>query len=190
MDTNTMKSKILSALALTALSLGAARAADYEIDPVGSYVVFNVSHFGVGACYGRFNEFSGTVSYDKDKPADAKLTFTVKAASIDTGNEKRDDHLRNADFFDVVKFPEIKFVSKSVSGNKLTGDLTMHGVTKEITADVTVTGIGTHLGNKKELLGAVANFTVKRTDFGMKYGVPDAVGDEVKLTVAIEALKK
>ncbi len=185
-----MKSTFLSAaVAALALSSPVASAADYEIDPVGSYVLFNIEHFKVGSCYGRFNEFSGSVSYDPEKVDESTLSFTVKAASIDTGNDKRDDHLRNKDFFDVVQFPEITFTSKSVADGKLTGDLTMMGVTKEITADFEVAGVGTHLGNKKPLLGATATFTVKRSDFGMNYGIDaGALGDEVEMTVAIEAL--
>lgn len=185
-----MKRILYATLAALALPVLSGDAAEYEVDPVGSYVLFEVSHFKVGACHGRFNEFSGSIEYDPANPDDSALQFTVKAASIDTGNQKRDDHLRNSDFFDVVKFPEIRFESSSVKGGKVTGELTMHGVTKTITADFDVVGIGQHLGNKKELLGATATFKVKRSDFGMTYGVPDAVGDEVTMRIAVEALRR
>ena len=185
-----MKTAIATLAAIAALPFSAASAADYEIEPVGSFVTFNVSHFKVGKAFGRFNDFSGAVSYDPENVAASKLEFTIQAASIDTGFKKRDDHLRNKDFFDVVQFPEITFKSKSVSDGKITGDLTMLGVTKEISAPSDIAGIGTHLGKKKPILGAVATFTVKRSDFGMKFGLPDAIGDEVEITVSIEALEK
>ena len=186
-----MQSRLLATIAALALTpVLSASGDEYEVDPVNSFVTFNIEHFKVGRAYGRFNQFSGSVTYSPDKVDASKLNFTIKAASIDTGNSKRDDHLRNKDFFDVVQFPEITFNSKSVSGGKITGDLTMLGVKKEISAPFKVVGVGEHPGKKTPLLGATATFTVKRSEFGMKYGLPDALGDEVEITVAIEASKK
>ena len=165
-------------------------AAEYEIESVGSYILFDITHFKVGKAHGRFNDFKGTVTYDPDSLEKSKLDFTIKAASIDTGHKKRDDHLRNKDFFDVVQFPEIQFKSQSVDKGKITGELTMLGKTKTITATYKVNGIGQHFGNKRPLLGAVATFSITRSDFGMKFGLPDALSDQVNITVSIEGLGK
>jgi polyisoprenoid-binding protein YceI len=185
-----MKTQTALALSLAILSLGTARAVDYEIEPSHSFVNFNLSHMKVGKAHGRFSDFSGTVNYSPKSVDASTLEFTIKAASVDTGNKKRDAHLLNRDFFDVVQFPTITFKSKSVSAGKITGDLTMMGVTKEIEVGFSVAGIGMHLGAKKEILGATATFSINRSDFGMKYGLPDAIGDVVEISVSIEALKK
>ncbi len=165
-------------------------AAEYEIEPVGSYILFDITHFKVGTAHGRFNDFKGTVTYDPNSPEKSKLNFTIKAASVDTGHKKRDDHLRNKDFFDVVQFPEIQFKSQSVDKGKITGQLTMLGKTKSITATYKVNGIGQHFGNKRPLLGAVATFSINRSDFGMKFGLPDALSDRVNIKVSIGGLGK
>jgi len=116
----------------------------YTVDPVHSQVGFAIRHF-VSTVHGRFEEFSGTIVRDDEHPENASVVFAIQAASIDTDNAKRDTHLRSADFFDVEKFPTIAFVSSIVrkTGDgryDVTGHLTMHGVTRQVTLPVRFNG--------------------------------------------------
>ena len=177
------------------LALGGAQAAPvtYTIDPSHLSVVFNVHHLGFSNVYGRFNEASGEVVVDKDAIASSRVKFTIKAASIDTAFAKRDDHLRSPDFFNVKEFPEITFVStkvepkdKGIHELRLSGDLTMLGVTKPITLDVSFNKAEVSPASKKDTVGFSARGILRRSDFGMKYGVPN-IGDEVSLILEAEA---
>ncbi|MEO0447159.1 MAG: YceI family protein [Verrucomicrobiota bacterium] len=188
----------LIAVAFLAAGLASqARAADsYDVSPGMSYVIFQTKHFGVSTAHGRFNDFSGTVTGDFSNPAESSIEFDVMAASVDTGIEDRDKHLIGPDFFNSKEFPSISFKSTAVApveGKEntftLTGDLTMLGVTKSIEADFVYYGTGMAMG-KKPIAGGDASFTVKRTDFGMSYGAPDAIGDDVMITVSIQGYKK
>tara|TARA_R110002096_G_scaffold4501_1_gene21034 strand:- start:1886 stop:2470 length:585 start_codon:yes stop_codon:yes gene_type:complete len=168
----------------------------YEVSAGMSYVLFKVRHFGVSNAFGRFNEFSGTVTGDPASPEGAKIEFEVAAASVDTGIEDRDNHLRGPDFFNAKEFPQITFKSTSVAPvdgkeglYKLSGDLTLLGITKPVTAEFAYFGTGTGVKGKA-IAGGEATFVIKRTDFGMSYGTPDALGDEVTITVALQGAKK
>ena len=173
------------------VSASAIRADEYKVDPVHTSVIFRIQHLGVSYLYGRFNDKSGTVTIDESDPTKDAFDVSVKADSIDTGNSMRDKDLKSGDFFSAQEFPEIKFKStsvKSAGDNKLdvAGDITMHGATKPITVTLTRTGTKeTRMGHRTGLEGT---FTVKRSDFGMTKML-DAVGDEVTLTVSIEAVK-
>jgi len=171
----------------------------WTIDGSHSDVSFNVSHLVVSEVTGKFKKFEGEVKAKSDDFTDAEITFTIDAASINTEDEKRDGHLRSADFFDVANYPTITFKSKSfkkVVGNnyKLVGDLTMHGVTKPVELDVVFKGTakspwGQTVGAFK-LSGAV-----NRTDFGLKWNKTLdngglLVGETVNLTANIEVVKK
>ncbi len=169
----------------------------YEIDTAHSMIIFRAKHNGVSYNYGRFNEFSGKIvmtSMDvsgRFTPG-SMVEFEVKTASVDTGNEKRDQHLRSSDFFSAKQFPVITFKStevKAKAGKKdvleVTGDLELHGVKKSITVDVEITGRAK--GKQGEsLIGFESIFTVKRSEFGMTYGM-GPVSDEIRLIVSIEA---
>ncbi|MEM1296871.1 MAG: YceI family protein, partial [Verrucomicrobiota bacterium] len=168
----------------------------YEASAGMSYILFKVRHFGVSNAYGRFNEFTGTVTGDPATPGDTTVEFEVAAASVDTGIEDRDNHLRGPDFFNAKEFPQITFKSTALEAidgaegiYKLTGDLTMLGVTKPVTAEFAYFGTGTGVKGTA-IAGAEATFVVKRTEFGMNYGAPDALGDEVTITVALQGAKK
>ncbi len=183
--------RILTALA-SALCLAAA-AAPYEGDTVHSFVLFKVKHMDASWSYGRFKDFTVSFQADEAKPELSSVAFEVKAESIDTGNEKRDQHLRSPDFLNAKQFPLITFRSTAVKplgkdAVEVTGDLTLHGVTKPITVKVVKVGTGK---NPKggELMGLETVFTIKRSDFGMTNMV-GPVGDEVTLTVAVEGAKK
>lgn len=167
-------------------------AAVYEIDNVHTSVLFRVMHLNVAPFWGRFNQISGTVTWDDANPAASSIDVAIDAASVDTNNEKRDQHLRNADFFNASEFPTITFKSKTIEAEgekyKVTGPLTFNGTTKEVTAHFTKTGEGKDPWGGTRI-GGEATFTIKRSDFGIKY-MPDALGDNVEVIVAIEGIKK
>jgi polyisoprenoid-binding protein YceI len=164
----------------------------YKVDPVHSTVFFKVKHAGVGYVYGRFTNFAGTLSFDDANPADSSIAVNVNAASVDSGNANRDKHLKSPDFFNVKEFPEITFKSTGIKkvddhNYELTGDLTLLGVTKPITAKIERVGTASipRLGDRT---GIEAVFTIKRLDYGMKF-MPEALGDEVTVTAALEGTK-
>jgi polyisoprenoid-binding protein YceI len=188
-----MRSLLAIAVGLS-LSAAAVRADVYEVDAVHSTVAFGVRHLVVTTVKGNFGEYSGSVSYDPASPASLKISGVVKTASINTGNQKRDDHLRNSDFFDVEKFPEITFESTKFEDGVLTGKLTMKGVTKEISVPATVNGPVTHPFSGKQAIGVDFTAKINRQDFGISWsksldGGGLMVGDEVTLELSIQALK-
>jgi polyisoprenoid-binding protein YceI len=165
---------------------------NYKIDPVHSFVVFHISHFNVGHVYGRFNAPEGTIRFDPADPTQCAFDLTIKAANIDTANARRDDDLRSAHFFDAEKFPTITFKSTSVKSAgqdkyEVTGDLTLHGVTKPITVPITKLGeADTKVMGYRT--GWESHVTLKRSDYGMTYDA-GLIGDDVHLTFAFEARK-
>jgi polyisoprenoid-binding protein YceI len=184
---------VIAALAAVLGGSGPARAADkYEIDPEHTSVSFKISHLGISLVHGRFNEVAGTAVVDADDPAKSSFTLTIPVRSIDTKVKKRDDHLRSADFFDVEKHPDLVFkstrVKRTEKGLEVTGEVTLHGVTKPLTFELTggKTGEfppGTHR------VGYTTAFVLKRSEFGMKTML-GPVGDEVHVEIGLEAIKK
>ena len=177
-------------------SIQLADAADtYEIDTAHSMILFRAKHNGVSYNYGRFNEFTGKLMIDESDISKSAVEFEVKTASVDTANEKRDQHLRSSDFFSAKQFPVITFKSTKVSMKEgkedmleITGDLELLGVKKSITVDVEITGKAK--GRQGEpLMGFESIFTIKRSEFGMTYGA-GAVSDDIRLIVTIEAKGK
>lgn len=174
--------------------MASSQATTFQVDAVHSAVVFRVGHLGVAKFWGRFNSISGSFAYDEADPAASMFDFTVATESVDTGNEARDRHLKSPDFFNAREHPNITFQSTAIepaSSDKwnVTGDLSLHGVTKSVTASIEWIGEGqTRQGFKR---GFEATFTIKRSEFGMSYGLEnEAVGDEVKLIVAVEGVNK
>lgn len=179
-------------LALTLFFGAPALADDYTIDPVHSAVIFRIKHLKVSYTYGRFNKTTGTFSLDENEPGNTKIDLTVDVSSLDTNDPKRDGHLKGPDFFNVKQFPKATFKSKAVKkvGEDLyevKGDMTLHGVTKEITVKVTKTGEGEDPWGGHRA-GAELTFTIKRSDFGMSY-MQGPVGDDVRLIVSIEGIR-
>jgi polyisoprenoid-binding protein YceI len=178
----------LAAAALWAPSAPAApAAATFKSDPVHSSVVFKIKHMGASFIWGRFNEHAATVQGDADTGAVTAVDFTVKTDSVDTAVEARDNHLRSPDFFNAAQFPELTFKGSTCKPagqgvTEVTGEMTMHGVTKPLTVKVTHTGNGDMRG--KKITGWEATFTVKRSDFAI--GKPEGLGDEVWASVNIE----
>jgi len=172
-----------------------ANAADYVIDTKDdhAFIQFRIQHLGYSWLYGRFNEFSGSFSYDEDNPEKAKVKVTIDTNSIDTNHAERDKHLRSKDFFDVEKYPEAKFVSTAYKplGNgkaKLTGDLTLHGVTRPVTIDVEQIGAGPDPwgGYRRGFLGTT---TIKLADFGIDYNLGPA-STTAQVTLSIEGVRQ
>lgn len=174
------------------LSVAMVQAADkYAIDNVHTAVIFKINHLGVSNSYGRFDDVAGSFTWDDKDPKAISVDLVIKADKVNTNAEKRDQHLVGPDFFNAKQFPVIAFKSKSVTkdgkGFKVTGALTMHGVTKDISFNFVKVGEGKDpYGNFR--LGGETTFTVKRSDFGMNYMVPN-LGDDVVITVSLEGIK-
>lgn len=170
----------------------------WKIDPSHTLVEFAVKHLMITTVKGRFEDVAGEIEIVDGNPSESSVNVVIKAASIDTRTGQRDEHLRSADFLDAANFPEITFESTRITGNasdfKLTGNLTIRGVTKEITLDATNEGsIDDPWGGKR--IGFSARTKLDRRDFGLNWnqaiesgGV--LVGHEVKVTVELEAVKE
>ncbi|MDB6153719.1 MAG: YceI family protein [Chthoniobacteraceae bacterium] len=175
-------------------SAATAHAADvYKIDPVHTSIGFKIGHLGVSNIYGRFNDVFGTVTFDKEAPAKSAVEFSIPVESVDTHVEKRDQHLKSPDFFNAKQFPLMTFKSTAVKQKaadlyEITGDFTLHGVTKPITVDFKKIGEGKGMQNEFRA-GGETQFTIKRSDFGMDF-MPKAVSDEVTVMIAIEGIKQ
>ena len=168
----------------------------YAIDKSHSEVTFQVRHL-VTKVRGHFTEFSGTLQFDENNPAQSSLSFSVDAKSIDTGAPDRDAHLRSADFFDVEHFPAITFTSskvtkKSAESYDVDGTLTIRGTAKAVTLPVTFLGAAKDpWGNAK--LGFETELTVNRKEFGLNWNAAletggFLVGDDVKISVSVQAI--
>ena len=192
-----MNRKLFAALVLIATAALPLRADTFTIDPAHSEVTFQIRHL-VSQVRGRFDEFSGTVQMDaKNLPA-SSVEFQIKATSIDTNVPDRDKHLRSADFFDVEKYPEITFKSKSIKpagkdAYNVTGTLTMHGVSKEVTLPVTYQGQATMRGATRA--GFATATTLDRKDYGIVWNKAldnggALLGDDVKVEINLETVKK
>ena len=189
---------LLFCLALCAPSI--AMAATYQLDADHSSIQFKIRHLTVSNVTGTFNKFKGTAAVEGEDLATLKVEVAIDAASVDTGHEKRDEHLRNADFLDVAKYPTITFVSKKViKGDpgklKVIGDLTLHGVTREITVDLEgpTPEVKDPWGNFRR--GATGTAKIDRRDFGITWNKALdtgglVVGDEVGIQVDIEWVRK
>ncbi len=175
-------------------SAGAAALESYELDSVHSTVAFRINHMGVAPFYGRFNTIGGEFTFDESAPESATFNITIPTESVDSGNEQRDRHLKTADFFNAREFPEITFKSTSVAAAEdgsldVTGDLTLHGVTKSVTVKAIPVGAKeTQQGYKR---GFEVQAAINRSDFGMEYGLEgDVLGDEIALRFGLEGARK
>lgn len=156
-------------------------------DDPHSQLGFTVKHLGIADVSGTFNDFDVTVTSKKPDFSDAVFELSAKVASIDTRVEARDNHLKSADFFDAQKYPEIKFKSTSIkkagkNQYKLSGNLTLHGVTKPVTLDLKYNGTVENAMNKKQTAGFQVTGTIKRSDFNVGPGFPaPMISNEVKI---------
>lgn len=186
------------ALTLTAAALSAAPQT-YVVDRPHSEADFSVRHM-MSKVTGKFDDFAGTISLDRANPAASSVEFTIKTASVNTGDADRDKHLRTADFFDAAKNPEITFKSTSIKPSKtknvydVTGDLTMRGVTKRVTLPVEFLGFQKDpWGNERA--GFSLETTLNRKDYGINWNKAldnggFLVGDDVKVSINLETLPK
>ena len=189
---------VLGSLGLVALSDPAPEAVstataidaeEFRVDPVHSTVLFKSLHNNASYFYARFTDVSGSFTFDETKPSASKVRIEVKAESVDTRTAKLDQHLRSPDFFDAKQFPVITFESTKVKKGKkglyeVTGDLSLHGVTKSITVEMEHIGTAEMRGGK--VIGFHTVFTIDRTEFGMNYGI-SMLGSDIELIIGIEA---
>ncbi len=185
----------IAAVALAiAPALAFGQAATWNIDGSHSRTGFSVKHLVISDVKGDFAKTSGAAQIDEADLSKSSVTVTIEAASVDTRDEKRDGHLKSADFFDVAKFPTITFKSTKVEAGKdgaltVTGDLTMRGVTKPVTLEGSITAaIQDPKGNARR--GVSLAGKLNRKDFGVSYGPAAIVGDEVKLDIQAEIVKE
>jgi polyisoprenoid-binding protein YceI len=189
-------SRTLSALAVALLlTLSAAAQDAWQLDPPHSSAQFSVRHLGVSTVRGAFTKVSGSVVYDAANPNKSSIQATIDASSVDTRVEMRDNDLRSPRFLDAQKYPSITFASKKVEAAgpgklKVTGDLTIHGVTKEVVLDVDgpSPSIKDPMGKDRLRMGASATTKINRNDFGVS-GLPGIVGDDITITLDVEMTK-
>jgi len=174
----------------------AAGMSTYTVDPVHTNAIFKIRHAGVTNFYGRFDQVDGTIEYDGDDISNSTMSFKIPVKSVNTNSKTRDGHIQDAEFFNQRQFKYITFESTSIEANSeddftLTGNLTLHGITKEITA--TLQEVRTGQFRDRDVLGFEARFSIQRSDFEiMKYLAKDlsdsgALGNTVDLIVAVEA---
>ncbi len=192
-------SKTAIAIALLVMLPVLAHADTWQIDPAHTNVEFTVRHMMISNVKGQFQKTAGTITVNGNDPASAQIDATIDASSVDTRVERRDMHLKSPDFLDVAKYPTITFKSTKVEADgpnkwKVTGDLTLHGVTKPVVLDVESSGAPVSMGGKTHA-GAAATMKIKRSDFGLTWnkaleagGV--MVGDEVAISIDVEAIKQ
>lgn len=188
-----MRTKTLLAVVLLfGATQAPVQAAEYEIDPAHSFVEFRVQHLGYSWLYGRFNDVSGSYTYDADDPEATQVNVEIDPASVDTRHAERDKHLRSEDFLHVDEFPDASFESTGYSGSAeggtLEGNLTLHGVTEPVSIEVTKIGEGEDPwdGYRSGFLGTT---TIDRRDFGMDYELGPASWD-VELELSVEGIRQ
>ena len=190
------KFTVATAVALfTSVVAGTALAQEtYVIDPVHSQPMFEVQHMGFSLQRGVFSKATGKITLDRAARKGA-IDVTIDATSVKTIDPKLDTHIRSEDFFNVAKYPSMTFKSSELSfdGDRVVGadgELTMLGITKPVKLKVASFVCGDHPFTKKALCGAEVTTTIKRSDWGMKYGIPKALGDDVKIMIPVEAYKE
>jgi len=194
-----MKKFFLLLTAFGFLAAASANATEYGFDKAHSHIGFSVKHV-LSMVPGEFKDFDGSFSFDEKKPEASKINVTIQVASISTDNEKRDGHLKSPDFFDADKLPTVTFVSKKVEAAgdktyKVTGDLTLHGVTKSVVLDVEYLGTDTMMG--MDTIGFSASTKIDRRDFGLSWGQDKLsgagnliVGNDVKINIDVAGMSK
>ncbi|MCB1836768.1 MAG: YceI family protein [Alcanivoracaceae bacterium] len=167
----------------------------YKFDQQGQhqFVMFKISHLGYSWLYGRFNEFDGEFKLDADKPQNSSVTATIQTASIDSNHAERDKHLRSEDFLNVSKFPTATFKSTKIevtgeNTGKITGDLTLHGVTKQVTLDAKMLGHGKDPWGGYRM-GFEAATTLRLADFGITYNLGPA-SETVDMIISVEGIRQ
>jgi polyisoprenoid-binding protein YceI len=187
-----MKTTLLAAAVCATLTAPAFAAESYTVDPRHTYPTFEINHFGWSTQRGRFNKSSGKIVLDRAAKT-GSVDVTIETASVDTGLDKLEEHLRSEDFFNVAKYPTMTFKGKKMnfSGDvpvSVDGELTLLGVTKPLTLTINKFFCAPNAFAKKDACGADVTASLKRTDFGMTKYAPN-LGDDVKLVISVEAFK-
>jgi polyisoprenoid-binding protein YceI len=188
---------VLAALLAGLFSQPAAAADRFAMDKVHTNIAFLINHLGYSNMLGQFQEFEGEFLFDQQTITNSRISLTIQTASIDTDHEARDKHLRSPDFFNALEFPTMTFTSTGIektgdNSGRVTGDLTLLGTTRPVTLDVTFNKMAPHpIAFYKGVMvaGFSARGTVKRSAFGMKYGLPN-LGDEITLILEVEGHRK
>ena len=183
----------LASVSALAVSAPAFAASEYKIDPTHTHVLFVVDHLGFSKMIGLFGDTTGTIAFDPANPAASKLNVDIKTASLQSQFGPRDADLKGADWFNVAEFPDMTFVGKTFKkkGDKtgeITGDLTLLGVTKPVTLEVTFNKAGVRPTDKADTVGFSARGSLNRSDFGLKTYIP-YIGDKVDLIIETEAIR-
>ncbi len=187
------KMKTIAAIVIGGAALTAAAALEsFTIDNGHTFPSLEVMHFGTSIYRGKFTKTTGMVTLDR-AGKNGSVDITIDAASIDMGNTRLDTHIKSKDFLDVEQFPTATFKASSMkfSGDKVSeipGELTLHGVTKPVTLTMNMFNCYTNPTMKKEVCGGDASAVIKRSEFGVKYGTPGPVGDDIKLQIQVEAV--
>lgn len=173
-----------------------AAAQQYSLDPAHTTVAFLVDHIGYAKTLGLFTEVSGSLTFDRDTNTVSSVAITVATNSVDSANEARDKHVRNKDFLNVKKFPEMTFSANTATidangAGEIVGELTLLGNTQPLTLSVNLNKADNYpFGHKRFTLGVSATGTLNRSDYGMDYGVANAlVGDQIDLIIETEAIQ-
>lgn len=171
-------------------SAAQAQIEQYTFDKAHTQILFFVDHLGFSKSHGEFLDFDGGFTFDRGEPAKSKVDVTIKTASLDMNDAKWDEHMKGADFFNVEKFPAMTFKSTGieVTGENtanITGDLTILETTKPVVLAVTHNKSGKHAFGEKFMAGFSATANIKRSEFGMTYGLP-MVGDDVEIRIQVE----
>ena len=186
----------LATLSLVVATPALAAPTTYTFDPAHSAATFTIKHLGISTVRGEFGKMTGKVELDRSNLRLSKVEATIDAASVSTREPKRDAHLKSPDFFDVAKFPNMSFKSTRVEtaaggALKLTGDLTLHGVTKPVTFDVQPLSADTKTPFNTTIVATSATARINRRDFGITGGTAGVmVGDDVNITLDLELVKQ
>lgn len=186
-----IRTPFLALLALSFATSAQAAAETYKLDPMHTQVVWNINHFGFSNPAGKFASIDGTLVLDEAKPENSKVNATITIANLFTGLDKLNEHMLSPMFLDNAKFPTATFVSDrvvltSATTATVSGTLTLHGVSKEVTLDVKLNKIGDNPIIKKKTAGFSATTVLKRSDFGITAYLP-GLGDDVKIAIETEA---
>lgn len=190
-----IKRAVYGFIALMLMATPAFAAPDkYSFDPAHTQILFSVSHLGFSHSHGRFNTFDGSFNFDEKTPETSSVTVAIDTDSVDMGSKEWDDAVKADALLNAKKFPKMTFKSTSVTKTDektgtVTGDLTLLGVTKPVTLNVTFNKSGNHPYTKNHLAGFSASATLKRSEFGMAKYLPD-VGDEVTITIEVEGIRQ
>lgn len=182
------------ALLIIAATPAKAELHEYRFDKKHTQILFFVDHLGFSKSQGEFHEYDGTIQFDKDNPENSSVNVTIQTESIDMDDTEWDNHMKNEDFFHVEDYPTMTFESTDIevtgeNTGKITGDLTILDTTREVTLDTTFNKAGKHPYSGDYVAGFSAETQIKRSDFGMEYGLP-GIGDTVNIRLEVEAIRK